>query len=508
MNYSEYQEREIDLIDLMWRLLEQWRLIIVVALIGAILLPLLIGFKSSLDSSNKMAIESETSESEIDPEIQAQLDSEYNSLSTALSSYIGYKSLEYLYQNSVLSQVDFKDGISVSSEYEIRLGDSNQRILPLYSTYMDIINNEAFTDALLEKYYADAIPGSLYDVCNVSGSMPTSTDDSDVAIITIQTTLPSNVSVEDWNDVLDSAISAYKKEVDKNLGKHNLTLISTNSREANDADLVRNQNQRTTEINTAQNTYKTAYNALTDDNKTIIDDLISKYEAKKYYNLYSAMADLDKVWSKHTKEVIATSTEASAGGTVSLLSAFSKKNIALGFMLAVVLYVCIYFAYVVLTKKVQNADELETMIGVNNFGGIYEYPYEGLLSQFAHDKKIYAKRHKSVGADKIAEDLSARLKFNDKTDVQLIVCGNGNDKTNTILTAQKSSLEKQGNNVNIVQLDKSISEMYDSEFSKMSTVFLQVISGETTYDMLRELSAKLREYNVDIVGSEFIQVGK
>ena len=97
MYNNEYQEREIDLLDIMWRLLEQWKLIIVVALIGAIVLPLLMGIKSGLSSSATVSTEIEDTEIVVDTATQQQLDADYNAISSALSSYMEYKTLEYLY---------------------------------------------------------------------------------------------------------------------------------------------------------------------------------------------------------------------------------------------------------------------------------------------------------------------------------------------------------------------------------------------------------------------------
>ena len=241
MYNNEYQEREIDLLDIMWRLLEQWKLIIVVALIGAVVLPLLMGIKSGLSSSATVSTEIEDTEIVVDAATQQQLDADYNAISSALSSYMEYKTLEYLYQNSILNQVDFKNATSVSSVYEIRLGDSSQRIQSLYSLYIDIVNNDAFTDTLLAEYSSDAIDSSLYDVCTVSGFWSTNPNNSnmevnadtsigdDVAIITVKTTLPADVSLDEWNTTLDSAIKAYEKNVEKSVGQHQVTLISTNS---------------------------------------------------------------------------------------------------------------------------------------------------------------------------------------------------------------------------------------------------------------------------------------
>ncbi|MBP3260751.1 hypothetical protein [Pseudobutyrivibrio sp.] len=517
MYNNEYQEREIDLLDIMWRLLEQWKLIIVVALIGAIVLPLLMGIKSGLSSSATVSTEIEDTEIVVDAATQQQLNADYNAISSALSSYMEYKTLEYLYQNSILNQVDFKNGTSVSSVYEIRLGDSSQRIQSLYSLYIDIVNNDAFTDTLLAEYSSDAIDSSLYDVCTVSGFWSTNPSNSnmevnadtsfgeDVAIITVKTTLPADASLDEWNETLDSAIKAYEKNVEKSVGQHQVTLISTNSRQANDVSLARTQNQKANEVSTAQNNYKTAYAALTDDNKQIIDKLVDKYEVKTGYNLFAARTKLDKLWVEHTKDVASTSVVGTTDAG-SITSAFGKRNIVLGFMLAVVLYVCIYFAYVIFNKNIKNPEDIESTVGINNFGNVYEYPYTTSFERFAHDKKIYAMRHKGTSADKIAEDLAARLSFDEKSGIHLVVCGEGTEKTDAILAAQKSKLEAQGKTVSIIKLDKPVSEMYDSEFSKMNNVFLQVISGQTTYNMIRELCTKLKEYNVDIIGSEFIEI--
>ena len=503
MNNNTYDEREIDLIDLMWRLLEQWRVLLVMAIIGALIVPLCIGVKNWITTASDSGSMESTEEVVVDSTTQTELDSEYNTLFTTLSMYKSYKTLEYRYQHSILNQIDFQNCISVSTAYEIRLGNADQRIRTMYALYTDITNNEDFANSILALYSSDSSTGSLSDVCSVSGSVPTSDDEADSAVITINTILPSTVDINDYKDALDSAVIDYKKTLENSVGSHGVTLVSTNSRKVNNTTLATTQNAVTTALNTAKSNYETAYKALTDNGKAVMDEIVND-EANDSNSLSEATAELDELWKNYATGVLSSSEVVTANPS-SILIAFTIKNIAIGVLAALVLYCGAYVAYMILSRKVKNPEEIENMSGISNYGGIYEYPYSTGLTRFAHDKKIYSIRRKGSSAEKLAEDLVSRLKFQDKSQVHMIVCGAGSGRTDSILQEQKVKLESQGITVDVFTLDKPVSEIYDSQFTDMSAAFLQIISGQTTYNMISELSVKLKKYNVDIVGSEFIE---
>ena len=67
-------------------------------------------------------------------------------------------------------------------------------------------------------------------------------------------------------------------------------------------------------------------------------------------------------------------------------------------------------------------------------------------------------------------------------------------------------LNNQGIEAKNVNISWDIADMKDSDILNLGPVFVQVISGKTTFKSMLDLRDKLNEYNVKIVGTEYIEV--
>lgn len=507
MSDNRMEEREVDLIEIFWRAAEQWRGIIVVAVICALLLPLGMGVKNAARSNGPVAATSQKDDN-----------LKYQSVLNTVSLYMQYRTLDEAYDTSVLNRADYSGATSVTSTYELVLGDASQSLVTLSSAYNGIVNNEKFTAALAEAFGKDIRARSVYDVCFFSTTTGTtnanntsanntsvkifSPDKQDKTLLTVHAYLPAGMKAEAWSDTLTKALQEYSKELAGTFGPQGIKLVSMNGAPASAEKIMELQSKKISDISGTRQRYEDTYKKLPSDGKSLVDGVISSQDDKELsvYNLAAVQAELDKKWEA------AQQAKAGGKGKVGISSGFTPKWMGIGFGLGLVLYLGGLFVTAVLGRKVSYAGEVEGSLGIRNFGSIYEYPYKGGMAEFLHDERIYSRRHQSTGTDKIAEDLATKLEFDEVKQVFLFTLGQGSQKVEEITRRQQEILKNRQIDCPVVKVEAPIASMHDADFAGKKKVFLQILKGETTYDMLADLMDKLEEYKIEPVGMEFIDV--
>lgn len=495
------EEREIDLVEMFWQILEQWRGLLVVAVVCALFLPLCMGVKSIADNKNIADNDAPT------------LDNlKYNSILDTMSLYMQYRTLESDYDSSLLNQADYSKCSVVTSTYEVALGESNQSMVTLASAYEDIENNENVTSALIKVFGKEVRPQSVYDICffttdsSIKANAYTifkiiSPDKQDKTFISVKTFLPSNVRPESWSEVLTKALEGYSLELVKSFGTQSIKLVSMNVRESSAEEVMMLQSRKINAISAARAKYEGEYKKLSGDAKAIVNDLIGFQDDNNFggYNITSVQSELDKrvkAGHQHKETVSITS---------SFTSGFTFKWIGIGVVLGLVFYVGGLFVMEVLRRTVSYGSEIDNTLGIRNYGSIYEYPYKGVKC-FLHDKRIYEYRHRSTGADKIADDLVTKLKFDGEQMVYIFTLGHSSQNVSAISNCQEKILKNSQIDCEIIKIEDSVADMYDADFANKKKAFLQILKGRTTYCMLKELMVKLQAYNIELIGMEFIDV--
>ena len=494
MSENRLEEREIDLIEVFWSALEQWRGILVVALLCAMLLPLGMGIKNAAHSSNAPA----------GVVSQKDADIKHQSALSVLSLYMQYKTLEKNYEDSALNRLDFTSAASVVSTYELQAGAQGQSMATLASAYDGLRNNDDFTAAIAALYGKDFMARSVYDLCEFRTitsradgvALP---DQQGKTFLIVNTVLPAGVTAEAWSGTLTQALQKYSQELNATFGPQSVKLISMNATEAYQDKVSSIQSTKIAAISSARQKYEDTYKKLPSDGKSQVDGVISALEGEELavYNMAAVQAELDKR---------SAAIQPKSGTAVGISSGFTPKWIGLGFGMGLVLYLGGLFVLAVLSRKVSYGAEIESSLGIRNFGSIHEYPYQGSWQRFLHDERIYERRHKSTGAEKIASDLATKLAFDETGKITMMVLGESSQRAREISRRQAEILGNSKISCEILEIKAPVSEMSDADFAGRKKVFLQILKGRTTYAMLSELCDKLSEYKVELAGMEFIDV--
>ena len=151
------------------------------------------------------------------------------------------------------------------------------------------------------------------------------------------------------------------------------------------------------------------------------------------------------------------------------------------------------------------------LTGVRSYGGIYEYPYKSLPARFAHCKMVYNLRHKKAGrpemdAKKTALAIAARAGHIKAEGVSLITLGKSGIWEERILSRQKKILSEERNlQVRRIRADQGVSSINEDDFRTMPPAVIVLLSGITTPAMVSNLLIRLEEYDIPVVGTEFLE---
>ncbi len=500
MNDTRFNEQELDLIDLFMRLLEQWKGILVVGIVFAILLSAVMSVrKSNVETAAEEAVTEDTATEDM-----------YQQACTALSQYADYMLAKDAYDRSIFTKNDFSNCNIVTCIYQIHPDTEQVDTYALASIYSSITKDADFTDTMTKeanKYWDDVDENSLYEILGVSATQDTKIDTPSGGIITVTFRLPKDADLTKWQSCVTDAINAYHRKMGNLAGAHSIKPILSNSKAENNANLVKQQNEKYTALITAKAAYDKTFAALGKDDQATVEEIIK--EGGNSYNIEDYIGSLNQ---KLQDIKDAKASEAKPAETVQPVekpssSGFSIKYFVLGLIVGAFLYACAYLAYFILIRLVRNEKDLSTVTNTRNFGGVYEYPYDGKLATFLHDKKVYAFRtRKGKNISRICDDIISKLEFEGCNDITLVSVGKPENRAQALNDEQIKYLEDHNITVRTFNMESDFDEIADSVYAKLDNVLIEMLGNKTKWKDLAGLYLKLKEYNIAIIGSQYLEV--
>ena len=408
-NYYTPQETEIDLIELMWRMLAQWKAILVCALIMALLVPSAVYMKDKRVYETAQLEAEKVAADPVDPaeaieELLAVLKPEDRSaVEQAIhNDEIIEAKREYL-NNSILVNLDTNKAATAVVGYMINgeaVEDSDLKFA-LFKGYSAAFGDSMALNEIMEAMDVDSKPEYMKELVWADGTIDSDTSN----VFQINIVCPDAAMVDKVAKAADSIMETACESFSKTVGKHSIKRIFTQS------------SPRTLEsVSTAAgNAYSALYNLQSQQRAhigTFNEDQKAAYEA--IAGIRSAMLNADEVTDiagSGDANIINNSAEEDENGEPTK-PRFSKKYAAIGFVLGVFLYVMLYVAWLVLSRRIDNAGAAQFYTGARLLGEYYYPAKKSGLSALLYSKAVtkhrYAKKMDlSAQADKIAEAISA-----------------------------------------------------------------------------------------------------
>ena len=507
MNNQSYKQQEIviDIKDILWKLLSQWKAILLVSIVTALIvcgtgyLKDMRAYKaqqmadaearkqSSLPAGDRISDLLEALPEE-DREAVQELIREREWLSDQR---------EYL-RESIYMNLDAADQIMVVQPFEIKVSD--YAIAPLLSkSYEMYVMDEDFAKALVDsvspendyKYVSELL------TYNVTEKSNTNLDNGRV-VFSVSVKIP-----------YDADPDSVAEDVKKNIEKYSQDLKSKYSHEINDLeysvsrsygyDMSNRQNTVLYWINNMDNTIKNAEQSLSEQQKMTIDAIMKIKDSVD-------TVDNEEDLSGNTVENDSADDSENGVENEPKAPAINAKKAVTGFALGLLLYAGIYIVLIIMGGTVNSALCAGCYTGTRLIGEVYYNETPTLLGRLLRSNLI-EKYHYKEKADtnaqigRITESLAAVCSHAGTKTLTIMDCIGAVDiNASGIISSIVAETEKKGIESNTIDVSETIDEnmLLDSEKAVI------MVGDCTKTTTIRSLMTLCHEYDIKTLGSAYI----
>lgn len=488
------EEREIDLLDMIADILSHWRGLLVALIIGAVLMGGFSYVKSYRNIQSTPTVEEEPELDELAVEEQlTQLedslsDSEKAAVLTTVDDEREYLYKDKYFQESVYMQLDPLDIVQTELVYRIQAEDEGlaQHLGTLYKNIVggvglyDWVEQQTGIDAA---YAAELISVSTNPEIFVRNGANISTGSDNLKVTVIQ-------KDEETCGQLAAAVSSYMEQQQKNLvkelGNHELILLSETSGKIISTDMMARQIDYGNQVSNLRSGIASAKAGFTADQQ-------------KYYDLLT--------WEEETREAEMDQKDTTTEEEPVLASpSVSKKYVLLGAVLFAFVYAGILFLIYIFNSKIRVSDELQSLYHIPVIGVVVKNSKKKfILDKWVDDLRYYGKR--KFDAKQSMELAFAAVKIvavkNKLNTICLMGC-NLEAGAGSVCENLKTALEKEG--VNVTVLDNVLYNAESMEkVEAMTGVVLVEKAGSTLYNEVANELALLKRQDITVLGGIIVE---
>lgn len=488
------EEREIDLLDMIADILSHWRGLLVALIIGAVLMGGFSYVKSYRNIQSTPTVEEEPELDELAVEEQlTQLedslsDSEKAAVLTTVDDEREYLYKDKYFQESVYMQLDPLDIVQTELVYRIQAEDEGlaQHLGTLYKNIVggvglyDWVEQQTGIDAA---YAAELISVSTNPEIFVRNGANISTGSDNLKVTVIQ-------KDEETCGQLAAAVSSYMEQQQKNLvkelGNHELILLSETSGKIISTDMMARQIDYGNQVSNLRSGIASAKAGFTADQQ-------------KYYDLLT--------WEEETREAEMDQKDTTTEEEPVLASpSVSKKYVLLGAVLFAFVYAGILFLIYIFNSKIRVSDELQSLYHIPLIGVVVKNSKKKfILDKWVDDLRYYGKR--KFDAKQSMELAFAAVKIvavkNKLNTICLMGC-NLEAGAGSVCENLKTALEKEG--INVTVLDNVLYNAESMEkVEAMTGVVLVEKAGSTLYNEVANELALLKRQDITVLGGIIVE---
>ena len=488
------EEREIDLLDMIADILSHWRGLLVALIIGAVLMGGFSYVKSYRNIQSTPTVEEEPELDELAVEEQlTQLedslsDSEKAAVLTTVDDEREYLYKDKYFQESVYMQLDPLDIVQTELVYRIQAEDEGlaQHLGTLYKNIVggvglyDWVEQQTGIDAA---YAAELISVSTNPEIFVRNGANISTGSDNLKVTVIQ-------KDEETCGQLAAAVSSYMEQQQKNLvkelGNHELILLSETSGKIISTDMMARQIDYGNQVSNLRSGIASAKAGFTADQQ-------------KYYDLLT--------WEEETREAEMDQKDTTTEEEPVLASpSVSKKYVLLGAVLFAFVYAGILFLIYIFNSKIRVSDELQSLYHIPQIGVVVkDSKKKFILDKWVDDLRHYGKR--KFDAKQSMELAFAAVKIaavkNKLNTICLMGC-NLEAGAGSVCENLKTALEKEG--INVTVLDNVLYNAESMEkVEAMTGVVLVEKAGSTLYNEIANELALLKRQDITVLGGIIVE---
>lgn len=502
MNYQTNQrlESEFDLENCFWRLLSQWKAVLLISLVMAFLvsgakhMKAMKSYNMMKDAKTETSEASERSEKSFDERIEDVMESLSDDDKGSVAYVIEQKELSNDYKeyisNSILFNTDPSNQRTLCMTYDIEV--KNPGDLPvLMRSFQTYVNGDRFAGAIKESIDPNADNVYISELMQFETYTPADLDNTNgAAALKFNIVLPEQADAEAVAAAATATLKEYRSELQANYPG---SISIAGCQESHLFDRINADIKANTlyVINNINNNIKTAESSLSEKQRQAVNTIMSiKSEASTF-----------------KKEITATNEKDPAAEEEPAVPGWSKKYALLGFVLGAFLYTGIYVLFSLLRGRVGSASTAESTVGARTLGEVYfENKKTGITELLLHSNLVNKWRYRGK--------LDDEKQINRVTSSLEAICSHANLNILTVLnmivdrqTAEKLmkkisvACKERGVSLNILDIKEEIDE---KDISLAKNVVFALDDNVKTSEIGRMVRL-CKTYDVSIMGSVYTE---
>ena len=494
-NRAPQKSVEIDIKEMIVKLLMQWKMMLVFALLIAVLLcgmkyaKDIRAFDAEMASYNQLIEQSSRAEEERIAEVMDTLsEKDKSTVSFVVSEKENVNLLREYINNSVLMKTDPTNQKVLKKVYGITGDISN--ITFLVNDYSSFIYSDEITEKikpLIGEEVENEYVTELFYTSEDTKTTDSINNEEDLhgnnAVVRVNLALPEDADADGISKALDEAFYEHASSL-KERYAHSITVVSAETAHLYHKNNADRKNDVFNRVNGLENNIRNMENYLTPEQKAAI----SSIEAiKASYNDADDESEAEGI-EKPVKPIM------------------DKKYLVLGFGLGVFLYIFVYAFILILRNRINSADSLEKYTNARLLGAIASDGGTNrtrILTRSKLMEKLLSRNDKN-GRDhieEITETISAICSHLGKNDIALFDTREGVKDSNGYLDKLISVAGDKG--VRIRLLDAA-AQVEESELLSISDAVI-LADADTRVQILEKLLILFREYDIRLLGNLYVR---
>ncbi len=463
----------VDLKEFLWKLLEQWKALVAFIVIFTLLFSAFLYWKSNkgFDEGAESIV--------LTPEEQLEQYSE-NDQARILSAVRTQKSIiNYFYYMSYAPLMQLNPNNVNNLEMIWSVDGDNGLLSAMEDAYTSDITVNEIAGRLSETMGGHYIQAYASEMIRIESNFTEKERmESDPLNIKVTVFIQDDKDIEAIKKAVSEGIHAASEKLKTSVGNHSLSLIY-------------------------EGTYRTASEYVSELQKKASDEMSSLYTQKRNIqdNLTAGM--------KRTYNNLLSGNSSPVNPTEKV-PFFSLKNLILGVILSLVVYLFVFAVKVIVSGRIQSSSHAKDLFGINTLGECYPKADGSIISAAFCDYNIVKNRHKGQtdiqkNTSEACETITAISKNNNYQNLLMVSNAKAEAHTKEFSEALKSGLKENGIEINETSIDCR-NGLTAGENSIMSSdgVFMILDKKKSSLKDIKDICAKCDYCNVPLLGAVYL----
>lgn len=485
---------KINLKNTLWDIASQWKAMIIVALVIALLT---VGYKyvsdtkayqAQLDSKNRAE---ETAnlpvETQINNILEALPEDDVSAVEYMVQQKEWVKEEKDYINHSILMQENPTGQRTLLLYYYLKSEDPSEKVsASLAYGYATFTNSETIINGLREvinpeldnKYISELITAPN------KGEYIRAEEDGDVVLET-RIVLPESTDASSVEKVITDALNEYSTELRKTIGPHTISFMRSTEARLFNSDIASRRNTIIANVYSTETYIKNMEGSLSAEQKAAVESICSIKNTSDNLSEIDATAD-------NSKE------EPPKPG-------FRIKYIIFGFILGLLLYVGLYLGVLVFKGSVTSADTLAFYTDSRLLGEVYYSENVSGIKKLLHSKLINKIRNRGNSSmtsqiDRVAARIGSVCNHLEINNVTILNMADSDDACDEILRKICAAIKEQNIIADIINASDEVNE---KDLLPVNHAVM-IIKRGTKLSKLWTLAELCRSYDINQLGNVYV----